>query len=200
EGTENFMIKENIGKSEIEDFTVSENEHVFDFVKKWDVDATREEKAFKNGIVKKKKDNELSWGIGEYGRHEYIVEYTVTNMIKQLKDAQILYWTFSNPGVNIPRAHISVEIEAAKQMNVKDESIWAFGYSGDVEFVNGNIVIETDQSLTKEEYVTILVEFDEDLFATKDKINKKFSTIQKEAFKGSDYDGPWSKIWNFIKG
>lgn len=194
-GTENYVVKENLGRSTIEDFTVTEDGEQFEFVKKWNIDASQKEKAFKNGIVKTrqglfktKKGVELSWGIGEYGRHEYIVEYTVTNIVKQLKDAQILHWTFSNEGVNIPRSQVSVQIDAPKSLNNEDEKIWAFGYGGDVEFVNGSIIAQSDEQLTIDDYVVLLVEFEDGTFTATDKINKNFKSVQKTAFAGSDYD------------
>lgn len=199
--TENFIIKEDLGKAKVENFTVTENGQQYDFQKKWNIDASREEKSFKNGIVKTKKGVELAWGIGEYGTHEYILEYTVTNMIKQLKDAQVLHWVFTNPGINGTRQRINVHIEAPKYLNEDDEKIWAFGYHGDIEFYDGKIVVQNDQPLTTDHHVTLLVQFDKDLFATKNKENKKFAKLQKEAFKGSDYslNSTWETIMFFLK-
>lgn len=197
--TENFIVKENLGKSKIENFTVTEDGQQYEFLKKWDINASRSEKMFKNGIVKTSKGVELSWGIGEYGTHEYILEYTVTDIIKELKDAQTLFWTFSNHGVTVPRSNVRIEISAPKNLNKDDEQIWAFGYEGDIEFIDGTIVMQSDQPLTQENYVTVLVKFAENTFVTGDKVNKKFSQIEKQAFKGSDYETFWQRLWNYIK-
>lgn len=199
EGSENYIVKENLGKSEIKDFTVTEDGQIYEFIEKWDIEASRGDKAFKNGIVKTKKGVELSWGIGEYGKHEYMIEYTVTNIIKELKDAQMLFWTFSNEGINVPRREIHLEIEAPKPLHKDDEQIWAFGYSGDIEFIDGNIVAQTDEPLYEDNYMTILVKFDPDAFMTGDKVNEKFSKIQDQAFKGSEYQGFWERVWGYIK-
>lgn len=48
----------------------------------------------KQGIITIKEGYELVWGIGLYGEHEYIVEYRVTESIKQIDDVQIIYWYF----------------------------------------------------------------------------------------------------------
>src|SRR5690625_4373064 len=92
-GTENFIIIENIGKSKITDFQVIDKEApikpIFEHVDDWDINASRAEKRGKKGIIKTDKGYELVWGIGEYGEHKYVLEYTITDFIKQLDDAQI---------------------------------------------------------------------------------------------------------------
>lgn len=204
EGTENYIVKENLGKSTIENFTVTEGGETYEFINRWNIDASREEKAFKNGIISTGKGVELSWGIGEYGSHEYVLEYTVTNIVKQLDDSQILFWTFSNEGINVPRSNITIEIESYKELSEQDEKIWAFGYPGDVEFVQGNIVATTHSELSMNDYVVLLVQFEDGTFIANDRLNKTIEEIQEEAFAGSDYDlekgtGIFSLIWGFIK-
>lgn len=197
EGTERYIVKENLGKSKITDFTVTENGRVYDFEKKWDINASREEKMFKNGIIDTKNGYELAWGIGEYGRHEYILEYTVTNIVKQLKDSQMLFWDFIAEQVQ-PES-IYVEIETFKPLSEEDESIWAFGYPGSINFVDGKIVAKSDSRLVGEDRVIILVQFRDQVFLTKDKVNQNFDKIQKEAFKGSDYETPFERFLAIVK-
>src|SRR5699024_6562750 len=176
------------------DFKVTEDGQEYEFLKKWDLNASREEKAFKNGIIKTGDGYELSWGIGDYGKHEYVVEFVVTDFIKQLKDAQVLLWRFVNDEQNIPPENVTVEIEANKNLSDQEEKIWAFGFTGDIHFSNGKVVAQSTKPLTAENYVTLFVQFEDGLFATKDKINKSFEEVQDEAFVGSDYgkEGPAS--------
>jgi len=201
EGTENYLVKENLGKSTIENFTVTEDGQQYEFVDQWNIEASKEEKSFKNGIIETKDGVELSWGIGEYGTHEYVIEYTVTNIVKQLKDSQMLHWTFSHEGNKIPRSNIKVEIEAHKELNDKDENIWSFGYLGNVNFVQGNIIAKNTSGLATDDYVMLLVQFEDGTFTAKDRVNKKFKAIQKDAFAGSDYDLPgfFGFIFSIIK-
>lgn len=187
EGTENYIVIGNLGKSTIKDFIVSEGDKTYEFVDNWNLDATREEKAFKNGIIKTSNHYELSWGIGDYGFHEYRLQYTVTNFIKQLEDSQVLFWRFVNDDTNIPPEHVTVEIEANKKLNQNDEAIWGFGFEGDIQFSNGKVVAESNRPLSRSDYVTILVKFADGQFGTEDKINKSFEEVQDEAFEGSDY-------------
>src|SRR5690625_615628 len=81
DGTENYLPIENLGKSKIENFIVKENGIIYDFVESWDMSATQQEKTYKNGVIETPAGYELIWGIGSYGAHEYMIQYTVTNMI-----------------------------------------------------------------------------------------------------------------------
>lgn len=209
EGTENYIVIENLGKSTIRDFTVTENGEVYEFIENWNIDASREEKTFKNGLITTNNGYELSWGIGDYGKHEYVVEYVITDFIKQLKDAQILFWRFVNDQTNIPPENVTVEIETDKQLSDEEERIWAFGFPGDIHFTDGKVTATSSEPLKKSDYVTILVQFTDDIFSTEDHIDQTFEEVQDLAFEGSDYgkedeqssgsSSIFGSIFNFIK-
>ena len=78
-GTENYIVIGNLGKSTIQDFVVKEEDRVYDYTDNWNIDASRQEKMYRNGIIDTGDGYELSWGIGEYGSHEYLLEYTITD-------------------------------------------------------------------------------------------------------------------------
>ncbi|HZW69063.1 MAG TPA: DUF2207 domain-containing protein [Pseudogracilibacillus sp.] len=188
EGTENYDVIENLGKSKIMDFTVEENGKLYEFIDKWDIDASREDKAYKNGIITTPNGYELAWGIGKYGPHEYKIQYRVTNFIKQLEDSQILFWRYVNDETNTPPEKVRIEIETDKALNKDDEKIWAFGYKGDIHFKGGKVVATSHEALSKRDYVTILIKFADGQFRTEDVLNRTFEEVRDEAFEGSDYD------------
>lgn len=188
EGTENYIVIENLGESRISDFTVSENGKIYEYVNDWDINASRNEKMFKNGIVNTSSGYELAWGIGEYGRHDYTLEYTVTNFVKELQDSQMIFWQFVNSDTNIPPQELSVVIESEKQFSEVDEKIWAFGFLGDINFEDGKIVANSKGPLSRDNYVKILTKLPQGMFQTSDVLDKSFNQIQEEAFVGSDYD------------
>ncbi len=76
--TEIFKIIGNMGKSTIKDFRVKEDGVYYEYVNNWDIDGSKEEKAYKNSIIDNGDYYELVWGIGEY---------TVTDFIKELQDS-----------------------------------------------------------------------------------------------------------------
>ena len=189
EGTENYIVIENLGESEILSFTVEEGGRTYEYVEDWDINASRQEKDFKNGIIETSNGYELAWGIGEYGGHEYILEYRVSNFIKQLEDSQILFWQFVNPNTNIPPQSLTINITSEDyDFSDQGESIWAFGYPGYINFQNGNIYAASDSPLSSQNYVTILTRFEDGLFSSGDVIDENFDTILERARQGSDYD------------
>lgn len=199
EGTENYIVIENLGKSRITDFTVTENGVLYSFVNNWNINDSRQNKTNRNGIIETANGYELAWGIGEYGRHEYILQYTITDFVKQLNDAQMIFWRFVNDETNIPPKNVRIEIESNKTFSADEEGIWAFGHSGDIHFTGGNVVLTTDRAMTRSEYVTILVRLADGTFQTNDHVNDTFEAVQKQAFKDSDYKlkGDFS-IWGFF--
>lgn len=188
EGTENYDIIDDLGASTIQNFTVEEDGTVYEFIENWNLDASREEKAYKNGIIKTDTGYELVWGIGEYGPHKYVLQYTVTDFIKQLDDSQVLFWRYVNDGTNIPPERVTIEIETKKTLNAEDEKIWAFGFDGRINFDDGNVVATSDSPLSSSHYATILIKFADGQFATTDVLPLTFEDLREEAFIGSDYD------------
>lgn len=187
EGTEMFIVIGNLGKSEIKDFTVEENDEQFTYVDDWNIDASLEEKKKKNGIVKNGAEYELIWGVGDYGDHTYIVEYTITDFVKQLEDDQMIFWRFVNDQTNVPPEKVTIEIETDNGFDRDTEKIWAFGFEGDIHFLGDRIYAKNDESLTDSNYVTVLVQLPDGNFQTNDKLNKTFAEVKEEASEGSDY-------------
>lgn len=186
EGTENYLERNNLGRSTIKDFTVEEDDVSYEYVEDWDINDSREEKKFKNGILEKDDGYELVWGVGDYGAHDYKLEYTITNFIKELQDSQIVFWKFLE---NMPVENISLTIESDMEFNQDSQKIYSFGYSGEINFVDGKIIAENNEALTSQDYFTVLIKFPEGAFATSDYIDKTFEEIQDQAFQGSDYGG-----------
>src|SRR5690606_17015100 len=82
DGTELFIVLEEMQDSELLDFSVAGFEEVTD----WDSDDSREEKAGKYGVIETDDGLELVWGIGDYGTNEYEVTYTLSNLVRELED------------------------------------------------------------------------------------------------------------------
>lgn len=90
EGTEIFIVIGNFGQSMIKDFVVIEDGMVYQSIIGILMHRVKK-RHLKMASLKKEMAMKLSWGIGSYGSHKYIVEYTVTDFIKQLQDSQILF-------------------------------------------------------------------------------------------------------------
>ena len=191
-GTEYFVPVNNLGKSEIVNFKVSEikngKEVPYESLESWNTKKTREEKAKKSGVVKTDKGYELCFGFGEYQRKTFILRYRVTNFIKLLKDSDMIYWQFVNKGLSAAPGEVKLTITKGEgSFDNTNSKIWAFGNKGTIEFSDGNIVFNSLTGLTSSNYVTVLVQLNKGDITSGETIDKDFSYYKDLAFKGSDY-------------
>ena len=192
-GTEYYIPIENLGKSEIKDFKVSEilNGKEIQYESLgfgWNTKASRAQKAKKSGVVKTSNGYELCFGFGEYKRNTFVLRYKVTNFVKLLNDSDMFFWKFVNDSLSAPPQKVSVIIskEDGKFDNTNSK-IWAFGNKGKIEFIDGKIVFKTLEGLRSSNYVTILTQLNKGEIISGEKINKDFSYYKDMAFKGSSY-------------
>ena len=191
-GTEYFVPVNNLGKSEIVNFKVSEikngKEIPYESLESWNTKKTREEKAKKSGVVKTDKGYELCFGFGEYQRKTFILRYRVTNFIKLLKDSDMIYWQFVNQGLSAAPGEVKLTITKGEgSFDNTNSKIWAFGNKGTIEFSDGKIVFNSLTGLTSSNYVTVLVQLNKGDITSGETIDKDFSYYKDLAFKGSDY-------------
>ncbi|WP_462246885.1 DUF2207 family protein [Parvimonas micra] len=191
-GTEYFVPVNNLGKSEIVNFKVSEikdgKEVPYESLESWNTKKTREEKAKKSGVVKTDKGYELCFGFGEYQRKTFILRYRVTNFIKLLKDSDMIYWQFVNKGLSAAPGEVKLTITKGEgSFDNTNSKIWAFGNKGTIEFSDGKIVFNSLTGLTSSNYVTVLVQLNKGDIISGETIDKDFSYYKDLAFKGSDY-------------
>ena len=191
-GTEYFVPVNNLGKSEIVNFKVSEikngKEVPYESLESWNTKKTREEKAKKSGVVKTDKGYELCFGFGEYQRRTFILRYRVTNFIKLLKDSDMIYWQFVNKGLSAAPGEVKLTITKGEgSFDNTNSKIWAFGNKGTIEFSDGKIVFNSLTGLTSSNYVTVLVQLNKGDITSGETIDKDFSYYKDLAFKGSDY-------------
>ena len=69
----------------------------------------------------------------------------------------------------------------------KNERIWGFGFPGNIEFIEGKVIAENSESLNQDHYVTVLIQFTEEIFQTDDHLYQTFEEVKEKALVGSDY-------------
>ncbi|HHX68161.1 MAG: DUF2207 domain-containing protein [Miniphocaeibacter sp.] len=186
--TEHYIIIGDLGNSIIKDFTVSHNGKPMEFVEEWNINGTFEEKAGKYGIVEKSDGYELCYGITEYGNNRFEVKYTVTNLVKQLKDAQVLYWKFINNELSESPKEFNITIGKGDYNFTSDDiSSWSLGHMGKKSVKDGKAVFSSLEALEFDHYVTVLIKFDKNIFTIANKIDKDFMEVKEEAFKNTSY-------------
>ena len=164
ENTEWYHTYKNIGKSEIKNLSVTdENGNMYETLPSWDVDKDFYEKKNKCGINYINDGYELCFGISEYSAYKkYTVKYDITNFVAQINDAQIAYWTLMDFSQDISSAYIKIHSDFEYEDTL---DVWGFGnYGGTCYVYNGYIEMQSDGSLSSNEYMTILIKFPENTF------------------------------------
>lgn len=191
EGTELFIVQENLGDIEIKDFVVYDNtsDEAYTFISTgWNINANRTEKTRKNGFYKTEKGYELCWGIGEYGHRVYRIEYTMTNFVKSFTDYDGFNQQLLSQKMSPTPEHVTITIRSdVVKFNQINARIWAFGYTGQINFVDGAIVAKTTTSIKSSNYMTILVGIEKNIFSPTSQKTTTFEALRKTAFVGSDY-------------
>ena len=175
QGTEVYHPYYNLGISEIKDLTVSEGSIKYQTLSSWNTNGTLSSKANKCGINRISNGVELCWGISNYGKHTYTVNYTITNFVSELTDSQMIYWTlipyeFSS---KINSAYIKIYTD----FNIEDTiDVWGYGnYGGTAYVYDGYIEMQPpEDGLDKDEYMTILVRFPKGTFNCANKLSNDF--------------------------
>ena len=184
-GTEVYHPYYNLGKSEIENLQVSENGRNYQTLSSWDTSGNLEDKAYKCGINKITNGVELCWGISKYSTHVYNVKYTISNFIAELKDSQMLYWTFIPYDFSDPIGSVYIKIHTDFDIP-NSVDVWGYGnYGGTAYVYDGYIEMQSDGRLARSEYMTMLVKFPSNTFNTSNNINHDFNYYYKMAEEGS---------------
>lgn len=187
EGTEVYHPYYNLGNSKITDLIVSDSKCEYTTLSYWDTSGDLEDKAYKCGINKISDGVELCWGISEYGYHTYTAKYKISNFVSELTDSQMIYWTLipHNFSDSIGNAYIKIH----SNFNIDDSvGVWGYGnYGGTAYVYDGYIEMQSDGSLSKSEYMTILVQFPLETFKCNNKLGNDFEHYYNMAEDGATH-------------
>lgn len=187
EGTEVYHPYYNLGNSKITDLIVSDSKGEYTTLSHWNTSGDLEDKAYKCGINKISDGVELCWGISEYGYHTYTAKYKISNFVSELTDSQMIYWTLipHNFSDSIGNAYIKIH----SNFNIDDSvGVWGYGnYGGTAYVYDGYIEMQSDASLSKSEYMTILVQFPLETFKCNNKLDNDFEHYYNMAEDGATH-------------
>lgn len=185
EGTEVYHPYYNLGKSQITNLSVSEGTKKYTTLNSWDTSGSLSSKANKCGINEISNGLELCWGISNYGSHTYTVKYNISKFVSELTDAQMIYWTLIPYDFSNSVGDVKIKIHSDEYIQDAIE-VWGYGNYGGLAYVsNGAIYMDSDGSLSQNEYMTILVKFPIGTFNTTNNLNKDFDYYFKMAQEGS---------------
>lgn len=182
EDTELYIEMINLQDSELLDFQVEG----FTEEPDWDIDASFEEKAYKYGVLDVDNGYELAWGISEYGPQEYNLSYSLSNMVRELKDGQALFWNFDT-FLSHPADRMTLEVHAPFPLEEEVLDFYGFGFEGPIEIVDGHLEW-TGYGLTDSNDVIVLVQFPSGIFNTSSTVDMTLAEQQEIATEGSSYN------------
>lgn len=190
EGTESYIPMSAPDYLTISDLKVSDQNGAYETVPEWNIDWSFDEKARKCGVNYTDSGYEICFGISEYGKNHYTIEYKLDNVIGDYEDKDGVNFRFVNDQMNTTPTDVTVQIRLADGTPITDEiaDIWAFGFSGTVTFEDGTIVARTEAPISAENYVTIMFAVDNGILSPSRQETGSFEEIQQKAFEGSDYN------------
>ena len=202
-GTEWYLPIQNLGQMQVKDLKVSEGGRAFaSDGYEWDVDRTREQKAFRCGIVVKGSDGvELCWGLGSLEPHVWTAEFTVTGLVQALQDYDAFNYQFVNDHLVVGPEHAKVTLineTGSAPWSEENAGIWSFGYTGTILFEDGSIVAESTEPLPREGSVIVMCRFAKGLFEPSVSRDIPFEEMKEKAFKGSQYGEKDSSFANIL--
>ena len=129
---------------------------------------------------------ELCFGLGDYGTRSYTMVYQIEHFVNQYKDQQGINYAFiSDMSLNV--ADVTIHVSGITPYSKENAKIWAFGYSGSVNFDDGSVVLQT-HSLNRNK-MQLLMGLESNAYASPNQrySKTKFEKVVSEAKEGSNY-------------
>lgn len=199
EGTEIYIPMNAPETLTISQLTVSDQNGHYETVSDWNIDWSFEEKARKCGIHGTDSGYEICFGISQYGKNRYAIEYKLDHVVGGYSDRDGVNFRFVNDGMNTTPTDVKVEIRLADGTPITNETagIWGFGYNGLVEFSDGAILAYTESPIAPENYVTVLFSLKKGILSPSRQEPGSFEEVKEAAFEGSDYDDTGEEVSTF---
>ena len=118
-----------MGNLELSNFTVSMDGNKLTYEDDWDIDASLSEKAGYYGINYTSDGLELCFGKSDMNRHQFILKYTLSNVIFNTSDSQVLYLTLL-PNVTVD----NFTVDVTSYYSFPDTlDVWGYGYKLEIK-------------------------------------------------------------------
>ena len=188
DGSEWYKGYTNMGNIDLANFIVSMDG--MELTKKvWDVDENLSEKKGYYGVNTTSNGFELCFGKYDYKRHKFTLKYTLTNMVFNTEDAQVVYNTFIDrlSSVNFENFHVKISSYYKFPDNL---DVWGYGYKG-YAYVKDGVIEASNEGNMNGNYVVLLVKFPSETFDTNIGYSsyQTFNDVYNRAEQGTfDYD------------
>ena len=201
--TEWYLGKENLGKMKILDLGVTDESgtEFFNEGTNWNINRSREKKAFRCGLVKKSDGYEVCWGVGSNGLHTFTVTYTLTGLVKGYSDKDgfnFQFITSTDNGID----DVSLTIRKNGTILTPENTLlWGFGFHGEAEVVDGAAKYWSTEPFSSRSTLIALLGFEKGIFTPELTEDKTFDDVRKKALKGSEYKKDndfFAKVFDFL--
>ncbi len=202
EGTEWYLVRNNLRDMEVKDFMVhDERPGMYMVDEPWEIDRKLEEKAGRCGINETDEGLELCWGLGSYGHHTYTVMYTLTNAVQSLHDYDMFHIQTVNRKLStVPeKVRTTVEIKDC-QLDTTNTLLWGFGYEGSARLVSGKALFASSEPFVQESSMICLLRFNKGIFDSSSILEKDFGEHLDAALDNSGYIEDDLNPWGVIGG
>lgn len=184
QNTEFYKTYKNMGHMEVENFEVSMDGTSFESTS-WNINASFEEKKYKNGLNYISDGVELCFGITNYGTHTYKLSYTIRDFVVNTNDGyQIVYFNLM-PVTSLDRGIVKVKIYS--DFEYEDTlDVWGYGYTEGYAYVSdGYISLDSNDDLDGDEYMTVLIKYPENTFNLNETLDETFDDYLEKAEEGA---------------
>ena len=193
EGTEGYKIFNGMSDQPLKLIGVTDDRgKTYTNIGSWNSDLSKEYKTNKCGLIRDGGHYELCFGLGDYGRRSYTMTYQIDHFVNQYEDQQGINYAFiSDMALNV--GDVTIRVSGITPYSKDNAKIWAFGYSGSVNFDDGSVVLQT-HSLNSNK-MQLLMGLESNSYASPNKrhASEKFEDVVKDAKEGSSYSKGMSK-------
>ena len=193
EGTEGYKIFNGMSDQPLKLIGVTDDRgKTYTNIGSWNSDLSKEYKTNKCGLIRDDGHYELCFGLGDYGRRSYTMTYQIDHFVNQYEDQQGINYAFiSDMALNV--GDVTIRVSGITPYSKDNAKIWAFGYSGSVNFDDGSVVLQT-HSLNSNK-MQLLMGLESNAYASPNQrySRKKFEKVVNEAKEGSSYSKGMSK-------
>ena len=193
EGTEGYKIFNGMSDQPLKLIGVTDDRgKTYTNIGSWNSDLSKEYKTNKCGLIRDDGHYELCFGLGDYGRRSYTMTYQIDHFVNQYEDQQGINYAFiSDMALNV--GDVTIRVSGITPYSKDNAKIWAFGYSGSVNFDDGSVVLQTHSLNSNKMQLLMGLESNSYTSPNKRHASEKFEDVVKDAKEGSSYSKGMSK-------
>jgi hypothetical protein len=130
---------------------------------------------------------EICWGFGDYGMHDYIVRYHLTNLVKSYDTCDGFNHCFVHMNCRLDTVQVTIKMKDTIQLSTDNVRRWAFGFEGNCIIRDNSIIVWPNNGLANGSKMIIMLEFKKGIFEPATTASETWEERKQRALSGSDY-------------